>query len=291
MVLSDEGYILRRDYDISTLSPALLTSNVSVADIIQHSYDCGYITEDGTSLIIPGSEPAMMMASTVQETSSTFRVGTHTQTYAATSQRSRGETMSLKQDSEKSTKATASMADAVGEPGSAMDFDIAAERSRLEEIEAELLEDDYQPENVEMEEDDSDYSSLDGDDEAEGPASHVTANEIETEGSALDVPENEIEADVNVETGSSQAIVLSDQQQTPTSPMSTQGEMNTSAASNAAVNPVSMLGNMNFSSEEFYPYNQEFQPENLDISFDPFTGEEHNSFNMSEYVNEEMFGF
>ncbi|KAI9873489.1 MAG: hypothetical protein M1830_000346 [Pleopsidium flavum] len=53
--------------DTTTFDQDLLTTNLSVNDIIQHSYDSGYISADG-GMITVGNESTMTMATTAQPT-------------------------------------------------------------------------------------------------------------------------------------------------------------------------------------------------------------------------------
>lgn len=73
--------------DTTTFDQDLLTTNLSVSDIIQHSYDSGYISADG-GMIAVGNESTMTMATTAQPTDSSNQHPP--QTVQASSQQSDG---------------------------------------------------------------------------------------------------------------------------------------------------------------------------------------------------------
>ena len=69
MAVGDTGHIgITRDegVDIAHIDQSLLTSTISVDDIIQNSIEHGFIAEDGEDLSLPLNEPTLTMASSAQ---------------------------------------------------------------------------------------------------------------------------------------------------------------------------------------------------------------------------------
>lgn len=65
----DNEIVLTRDSTVTVLNQELVTTNLSVEDIVQHCYTCGYIAGDG-NMIAAGDGSSMIMATTAQPTGS-----------------------------------------------------------------------------------------------------------------------------------------------------------------------------------------------------------------------------
>ena len=302
--LNGEGQVsLRRDsdLDVSVLDHQLLTSNVSVADIIQHSYDSGYIVDDGSNMTVPDNQPVMMMATSAQLAPSNGQMDIVAETQSTSLQSALVTTCHEEQPG--STGVTGIAAGAsVGAvdadaQDSAIDDEAEAEaeyeRNLVKAIEADLgILDADEEEDEDMEANDSDDNS-DENSEIQAPADVVN----ETEGNSTtqadlvvpQAPAAQIQAQTSVVTDTQDHVYSPTAASWINGAMGTIAAMDSSTAPIAPANPVSALANSNFSFNGHYPYNQQFDPSNSDLDFDPFMGDPFNPFDMSDYVNDNMF--
>ena len=287
IVAGDDGErLLRRDFDvdISSFDQDLLTSNVSVNDIIKYSCTSGYIAADEANLIIPDNEPAMTMATSVQH--------------------------NLSAKSAYSAPMNNLISDVSG-PTTAvtmLDADDAFEQDLSRALRAEAEKDGTGSKNQDEElvgepfDEENDIAISLADYEATQTASSLnimdtgsvasmsTASVVVTEAGL-----NDSEAVANTETGLAPQVSISTWQ--------VAGQAEQAAVSDnplplvdgvawldlpaqlPAPNPVNLLSNIVFPPgvDARYPFNNYFAPEHTGFQFDPFMGDFFNAYDMSDY--------
>lgn len=269
----DGGRLLRRDFDVdvSSLDQDLLTSNVSVNDIIKHSYASGYIEADDVNLIMPDNEPAMTMATLMQH--------------------------KLPVKSANSAPANNGTSGASG-PATAVNMtnaNDAIESSGVEDDNAILLAD------REATDDTSFLNDMDSDMVTSMGISGIAVTEAVVD---------DFEVVANTQTGWDPQDILSTWEalaepvvvsnDTPLVPSdSTPLVANTGrtwySAAASIPNPYAgdFVRDNAFAFTDFgqYPFDNHFTPDDPDFEFDPYMGDPFNSYDMTEYFDFSKFPF
>ena len=285
IVSGDNGErLLRRDFDvdISSLDQDLLTSNVSVNDIIKYSYACGYIAADEANLIIPDNEPVMTMATSVQHTLPSKPASPMHTPYSVPVDK----TIATSSDPTAAVN-TAYAADAFEQNLSrSLRAEAGNDGAGSEDQDDELMAEASDDENA-------DAASA-ADSEATGETSF--SNDIASEIAATEVELDDSQAVAITQTalalqdgmpswqdlGQSQEAAVSDD---PLGWLDNAMALLNAPSGAPAQNPVDMLNNNFFTlaADDQYPFNGHFTPENTSIEFDPFMGDSFNAFDMSDY--------
>ena len=253
IAVDEEGQsILRRafDLDLSALKPELLTTNLSVADVVQHCYTSGYVAADSSDFSNPGHEATMTMATSAQRNESMAQVSFNQSVPVPIVQSSNDNTQTL----------------AAGH-----DSTVAWDNDSGQET-------------------DSILSNAGAADDSAQVASKLQENgdhNVVAEAIMLPQQANVANTTLTVESGYRFPAELSpatlqwlDGSMEPDT---------TAATTNQTPNPVLALANTNFATNGDWPFNGEFDPDSLSLNFDPFVGNPFNAFDMSDYVYEDTF--
>ena len=290
IVASDDGgRLLRRDcdVDVSSLDQDLLTSNVSVNDIIKYSYASGYIAADEANLIVPDNEPAMTMATSVQHNLPISSA------YSAPVDKTISDT------SGPATAATVVDANGASEQklGCGPTAEANNDETGSEHQDGELMSESPDEENdtaispadYEATEQTPSLNHLDADTvESMGPPSVVAAEAVPNDSEVVANTQTALAPQDSIQTGqvhgqAEQAAVS----ENPLSWLDIEMARITAPAVSAVPNPVDLLNNnaFAFAEDDHYPFNNHFSPENTSIEFDPFMGDSFNAYDMSDYFD------
>ena len=285
----DGGKLLRRDFDVDfdSLNQDLLTSNVSVNDIIEYTYATGYIAADEGNLIVPDNEPAMTMATSVQYNlpmkSANF-VPVHKTTFGA---------------SGPTTAVTMVDANNASEQNLSRPLRAEAEKDGTESgsqgKEPKEKSSDEKNENAtslpdrEVTEDTSSPTDVGTDTVASMDPSSIALNETGLNGSEVTAnTQTALASQDNLP--NSHVAWTAEQVAVLDNPLP--GSVITELAQLAvpvilpSPNPVDYLNNdpsMFFDEDDCYPYNNHFAPEKVAFKFDPYMGSAFNAFDIDDF--------